>query len=214
MNPGQVGCIRSEFISSGSVRGGHTLSIRPHPLLHTGFPVLGDPLYNHPAWGPSRGHRGKGTENVEEVRSSIFSATPISFHGSCQVVTEIVRTSYSLVTKGTASSEKQSSSVSEQRSTKDEQPCSQQGEHNHPPSPGLRQEDCRTMESTCTMDEGSRDQSCTNNRDPDCTECALFRPDPAPHQLLMYLHALSYSGPDWQYSAPSPQWAEEGWREP
>ena len=28
--------------------------------------------------------------------------------------------------------------------------------------------------------------------DPDCTECALVRADPAPHELVMYLHALSY----------------------
>lgn len=29
-------------------------------------------------------------------------------------------------------------------------------------------------------------------RDADCTECSLQRPDPTPHQLMMYLHALRY----------------------
>lgn len=29
-------------------------------------------------------------------------------------------------------------------------------------------------------------------RDPDCTECVLARPDPVPRELFMYLHALSY----------------------
>lgn len=29
-------------------------------------------------------------------------------------------------------------------------------------------------------------------RDPDCTECWLVRPDPTPQELTMYLHALAY----------------------
>ncbi len=39
-------------------------------------------------------------------------------------------------------------------------------------------------------------------RDPDCTECRLVRPDPTHQELVMYLHALSYK----VQRSPLPQW--------
>lgn len=59
---------------------------------------------------------------------------------------------------------------------------------------------------------GQRDSNCiTETRDPFCTECSLRRADPTPQQLLMCLHALSYTGPDWQFVAPPPSWAADDW---
>ncbi|XP_072120733.1 pseudouridylate synthase RPUSD2 isoform X1 [Mobula birostris] len=44
-----------------------------------------------------------------------------------------------------------------------------------------------------------------------CGECRLVRKDPLPEDLVMYLHALKYTGPDWEYSSPLPAWAAADW---
>eukprot|EP00054_Salpingoeca_dolichothecata_P028098 m.210725 g.210725 ORF g.210725 m.210725 type:complete len:449 (-) comp26130_c0_seq14:61-1407(-) len=49
--------------------------------------------------------------------------------------------------------------------------------------------------------------------DKDCSECTIQRPDPAPEELFLFLHALKYSGPDWTYSSPVPSWSHPEWEE-
>ena len=33
----------------------------------SGFPILNDPLYNHPAWGEERGAKGQGIKDINTV---------------------------------------------------------------------------------------------------------------------------------------------------
>ena len=40
-----------------------------------------------------------------------------------------------------------------------------------------------------------------------CPWCARTWRDPAPDELVMYLHALRYDGPGWSYATPMPDWA-------
>lgn len=40
-----------------------------------------------------------------------------------------------------------------------------------------------------------------------CPWCAKKAVDPNPEDLVMWLHALSYEGPDWRYETPIPKWA-------
>lgn len=47
-----------------------------------------------------------------------------------------------------------------------------------------------------------------------CQECKIRYKDPKPTDLVMYLHALRYSGPDWAYETPMPAWADVNWKEP
>lgn len=49
--------------------------------------------------------------------------------------------------------------------------------------------------------------------DPECSFCRQRKPDPTPHQLVMYLHALSYKGPDWEYRTELPAWSADDWKE-
>ncbi|KAM9777878.1 pseudouridylate synthase RPUSD2 [Neosynchiropus ocellatus] len=51
------------------------------------------------------------------------------------------------------------------------------------------------------------------DRDHLCSECKLVRPDPTGAELVMYLHALRYKGPDFEYSTELPGWAKEDWDE-
>jgi len=50
-----------------------------------------------------------------------------------------------------------------------------------------------------------------NSYDPECTECKNPIPDPRPNELVMYLHALSYKGPNWEYKTSLPKWASDDW---
>lgn len=42
-----------------------------------------------------------------------------------------------------------------------------------------------------------------------CIECNMTYNDPNPEQLVMFLHALKYTGPNWHYETPLPYWAKE-----
>ncbi|CDQ86855.1 unnamed protein product [Oncorhynchus mykiss] len=50
-----------------------------------------------------------------------------------------------------------------------------------------------------------------NTKDPLCSECKIVRPDPTEKELIMYLHALRYKGPDFEYSTRLPDWAKDDW---
>ncbi|KAM6973243.1 pseudouridylate synthase RPUSD2 [Aplochiton taeniatus] len=75
-----------------------------------------------------------------------------------------------------------------------------------------------TSESNCLVPEPTTPtDSCkqvpSGTRDSLCSECKLVRPDPTEKELIMYLHALRYKGPDFEYSTPQPDWAKEDWIE-
>ncbi|XP_041455643.1 RNA pseudouridylate synthase domain-containing protein 2-like [Lytechinus variegatus] len=42
-----------------------------------------------------------------------------------------------------------------------------------------------------------------------CRECRNPMPDPEPNEMCIYLHALTYKGPEFEFSAPMPAWAQE-----
>jgi len=50
--------------------------------------------------------------------------------------------------------------------------------------------------------------------DPNCYECKVKYRDPKSKDLVMYLHAWRYKGPDWQFETRLPQWAENDWIQP
>jgi len=49
--------------------------------------------------------------------------------------------------------------------------------------------------------------------DPTCKDCVQPTRDPNTQELVMFLHALRYSGPDFDFSTPLPEWATEDWNE-
>jgi len=50
--------------------------------------------------------------------------------------------------------------------------------------------------------------------DPNCYECKVRYRDPKSKDLVMYLHAWRYKGPDWQFETRLPHWAEQSWQQP
>ena len=57
--------------------------------------------------------------------------------------------------------------------------------------------------STNCVESGAR----AGEKDPDCKECRTVYHPPPPATLLMYLHALRYSGEGWDFSSDLPTWA-------
>ena len=53
----------------------------------------------------------------------------------------------------------------------------------------------------------------TPDFDPTCKDCVQPTRDPTPKELVMFLHALRYSGPDFDFATQLPDWAQESWRE-
>jgi len=50
--------------------------------------------------------------------------------------------------------------------------------------------------------------------DPNCYECKVRYRDPKAKDLVMYLHAWRYKGPEWQFETRLPTWAEPSWQQP
>jgi len=50
--------------------------------------------------------------------------------------------------------------------------------------------------------------------DPHCYECKVRYRDPKAKDLVMYLHAWRYKGPDWDFQTKLPEWADENWMPP
>lgn len=177
---------------------GRTHQIRVH-LQFLGFPILNDPIYGSMAWGPHRGkggHTGKSDEQllhdlVEEHRSQeSLSLLDIPDDGiGVELETEKNKT----VDKSDGSSEPNTGGVS--------QGCNE-----------------KNTDSSPTKSNGSQiEESASQNppwaRDHLCSECKLVRADPTEKELIMYLHALRYKGPDFEYSTCLPDWAKEDWVE-
>lgn len=40
-----------------------------------------------------------------------------------------------------------------------------------------------------------------------CLDCTMNRPDPSKESLVLFLHALKYEGPDWNFQTQVPDWA-------
>ncbi|XP_069179747.1 pseudouridylate synthase RPUSD2 isoform X1 [Procambarus clarkii] len=65
--------------------------------------------------------------------------------------------------------------------------------------------------------EGTKEygyQACLMTIDEHCYECKVRYRDPKPRDLVMYLHALKYAGPGWQFETKLPDWAHEEWGNP
>lgn len=200
---------------------GRTHQIRVH-LQFLGFPILNDPIYGSSAWGPNRARGGLVGMSDDDLLKALLdehrSKESLHLLDLSEDTSSILQgSSMGVGANGTDVQDDCNTSLPRTlvESVKEPEACSPQV--------------CEPVTSDCTLndtqDAGSNAASSVDfgcaasvlsgpkDRDPLCSECKIVRPDPTAKELIMYLHALRYKGPDFDYQTCLPDWAKEDWVE-
>ncbi|XP_025328960.1 pseudouridylate synthase RPUSD2 [Canis lupus baileyi] len=178
---------------------GRTHQIRVH-LQFLGHPILNDPIYNSVAWGPSRGRGGHIPKTDEELLRDL-----VAEHQAKQSL-DVLDLCEGDLPPGLIDSTAPSSEVGKDH-IEELAASAQKMDGAVEATP----QDLDTM----TLAPGKAAETDVVNQeiDPLCAECRLVRQDPLPQDLVMFLHALCYKGPGFEYFSPMPAWAQDDWQE-
>jgi len=220
---------------------GRMHQIRVH-LQYLGFPVMNDPLYNHTVFGPEKGKGGNIGKNDEKLISDLISIHNAENWLGMDGETETSMFKADLPAQDSSlrsNGGKDNDVHSVHHNNFD--PANPMGcIENNPlvprnctitrPPPITRP--CRSpvvlrppLEAAPVSSLTYTDELLAKNAeyryspdkmtwDPNCYECKVRYRDPKAKDLIMYLHAWTYKGPDWQFQTRLPPWADPSWIQP
>ncbi|XP_006920550.1 RNA pseudouridylate synthase domain-containing protein 2 [Pteropus alecto] len=178
---------------------GRTHQIRVH-LQFLGHPILNDPIYNSVAWGPSRGRGGHIPKTDEELLRDL-----VAEHQAKQSL-DVLDLCESDLSPGL-----KNSTVSSSELGKD---CLEDLAASTQKMDGVVETASQDLNTMALAPGNAAETDVINQEiDPLCAECRLVRQDPLPQDLVMFLHALRYKGPGFEYFSPMPTWAQDDWQE-
>jgi len=183
---------RLEFKNGVSVvkcwpKTGRMHQIRVH-LQFLGFPITNDPLYNSDIFGPEKGKGGNLGKSQEQLVEDLIKYHTVEnwINSDEYEASEIEHESKKIIKKDTV----------ETSDEKDE--CCQ-----------LVKDRYENEEASIKTEILAKDpETCDPYFDPHCGECKIDYKDPPPRTLVMFLHALKYSGEGWSYQTEMPDWAK------
>ncbi|XP_034234906.1 RNA pseudouridylate synthase domain-containing protein 2-like [Thrips palmi] len=175
---------------------GRMHQIRVH-LQYLGFPVLRDPLYNHPVFGPEKGKGGRIGKSDEQLINDLVhihnAENWLGLDGNESVAMMSVPLNETLEDEV---EESPSECIYSDQSAKTEEPS------------------CKSISTQTNYEEPDPYfQKEKLTKEATCSECKLNYRDPKPMDLIMYLHAHRYEGPNWSYETSLPPWADVNWVE-
>lgn len=194
--------------------------IRVH-LQYLGYPIVNDQLYNSAAFGPNRGKGGKYDRPIEEIEKVIVQIRNCSLQRAkdSPMFTKLVeKMKESKEQERAAQLQKAEELASngneaDKDASKDEPPSKKvkSGTENE------KKPEAKTPEKK-EGEEGSKqpqfdEEKYLRRMDKWCENCRKEMPEPKPSELVMYLHAVKFKGPDWDYSTDLPEWARADWKE-
>ena len=178
---------------------GRMHQIRVH-LQYLGYPVLRDPLYNHPVFGPEKGKGGRIGKTDEELINDLIHIHNAENwlgldgkEGAPMMSVPLIETVSEDEKCEAASSNDEHLEIKEELIEEPSIRCVSTQTNYEEPDPCFKKEKL-TLEPTCH-------------------ECQVKFRDPKPTDLIMYLHALRYEGPNWCYETSLPPWADVNWSE-
>lgn len=178
---------------------GRTHQIRVH-LQFLGHPILNDPIYNSGAWGPSRGRGGHIPKTDEELLRDL-----VAEHQAKQSL-DVLDLCEGDLSPGLTDATAPSSELGKDH-LEDLAASAQKMD-------GVLEAAPQDLDTQALAPGGAAETDVVNQEiDPLCAECRLVRQDPLPQDLVMFLHALRYKGPGFEYSSPMPTWAQDDWQE-
>lgn len=177
---------------------GRTHQIRVH-LQFLGHPILNDPIYNSVAWGPSRGQGGHIPKTDEELLRDLVAEHQAK--QSLDVIDLCEGDLSSALTDSTAPSSELGKDHLEGLVTSVQK------------MDGILEAAPQDLDTKALAPGNTAEGDVNQEIDPLCAECRLVRQDPLPQDLVMFLHALRYKGPGFEYSSPMPTWAQDDWQE-
>ena len=181
-------------------RTGRMHQIRVH-LQYLGYPIVNDPLYNHEVFGPEKGKGGRIGKSDEALIQDLISLHNAENWLGVEQDDLVIGDSNEKVI---APQPPKLVDLSMNAPSNSSLSSDLQNGNN---------EVKETVNEETDPDYPSFDPT-KLSIDPHCFECKVKYRDPKPKDLVMFLHAWTYSGFGWKYSTELPTWTKEDWVDP